>query len=138
MIGKDDIGLVHYGQKKKRHVEIESLQRGLVSGKRYLFDVFQARSVEYHSAIIWRSNSRSVRGESGSCVVLMEENTVQVVGLQSHEFSDFSGVLLERPQYLKIAYRPPSELIYGYHAICPTAVLRRIREAGRLERENGS
>jgi hypothetical protein len=132
LVGKDDVGLIHYAgkDKYKHHVGIQSLQRGLVSGNRYVFDVFHARSVEYHSAIIWRSNVRSVKGESGSCLVMLNGTRVEVIGTQSHEFTDSGGILLDPPQYLKIAYRAPYELINGYHAICQTDVLRRIRETG--------
>ena len=133
VVGKMEIGVSYDGKKQKEHIGLRALERGLVCGIRYVFDVsFETRRpVNYQTALIWRSYSETVQGESGSCMVFVNpdpKNKIEIVAFQSHEFSDGFGSL-EPPQFLKVAYRPPFQLMHTYDAVCEPEIIRQVRES---------
>ena len=133
MVGKMEIGVTYYGKKQQEHLGLRALKRGLVCGLRYIYDVsFETRrTVNYQTALIWRAYSETIQGESGSCMVLVNpdhKNKVEIVAFQSHEFSDGFGSL-QPPQFLKVSYRPPFQLIHAYDAVCQPEIIGQVRES---------
>jgi hypothetical protein len=104
--------------------------RGIIGGWRYIMDVFSHNYPGgYETAIIWRCNSFSIVGDSGSLLLRVETPEPGVhrwygVGFQSQELGvSIAPLGMNSQKYWKIAFRPPADLVKEYWALSPSEII---------------
>jgi hypothetical protein len=95
--------------------------RGSLGGWQYsMHRLLRNKTGEYEEdkAIIWRRETKSLRGYSGGMLVRLENGNLIGVAFQSHEMPKLD-ISTTPEQYWKIAYRVPNRLKEDYLGVAP-------------------